>query len=200
MCASVDPAIPVLEELISCDYEAARTRILVSGASSSCSQKIHNLQRGILKASQDSKYVLCLDDDVQLHPGFLQMAVSHMEADSAAFMLTGQLPSAAPPHPPLLYPTMDHPYPPSGFLGIRGALQKLTQPHACQVRFPCFAEFMLEGLGSPLPAVLMPWQLNYIPLQLFCTLAAFHTQMAISTILVALFTPWRVVTYPGSLA
>ena len=93
VCVSVDPAIPVLEELISCDYEAARTQIMVSGASSSCSQKIHNLQRGILNASQDSKYVLCLDDDVQLHPGFLQMAVEHMEADSAAFMLTGQLSS-----------------------------------------------------------------------------------------------------------
>ena len=99
VCVSVDPAIPVLEELISCDYEAARTRIIVSGASSSCSQKIYNLQRGILKANQDSKYVLCLDDDVQLHPGFLQMAVSHMEADSAAFMLTGQLLSATPIHP-----------------------------------------------------------------------------------------------------
>ena len=105
MCASVDPAIEVLEELISCDYEAARTRVIVSGASSSCSQKIHNLQRGILKASQDSKYVLCLDDDVQLHPGFLQMAVSHMEADSAAFMLTGQSPSAAHIHPPPRLPT-----------------------------------------------------------------------------------------------
>lgn len=84
-----DPALPVLSELISCDYEAARTQIIISGPSSSCSQKIHNLQRGILKASKASKYVLCLDDDVQLHPGFLEMAVGHMEADSAAFMLTG---------------------------------------------------------------------------------------------------------------
>ncbi len=75
--------------MISCEYEAARTQVVISGASSSCSQKIHNLQRGILEASRDSKYVLCLDDDIQLHPGFLQMSVDKMEQDPAAFMLTG---------------------------------------------------------------------------------------------------------------
>ena len=84
-----DPAVAVLQKMISCEYEAARTRVVISGTSSSCSQKIHNLQRGILEASQDSKYVLCLDDDIQLHPGFLQMSVKEMEQDSAAFMLTG---------------------------------------------------------------------------------------------------------------
>ncbi len=75
--------------MISCEYEAARTQVVISGASSSCSQKIHNLHRGILEASRDSKYVLCLDDDIQLHPGFLQMSVETMEQDPAAFMLTG---------------------------------------------------------------------------------------------------------------
>ena len=134
MCASVDPAIEVLEELISCDYEAARTRVIVSGASSSCSQKIHNLQRGILKASQDSKYVLCLDDDVQLHPGFLQMAVSHMEADSAAFMLTGQSPSAAHIHPPPRLPTpfsFQH----RGGGGVEGESRQGTHPTENTPRF-----------------------------------------------------------------
>jgi len=75
--------------MISCEHEAARTQVVTSGASSSCSQKIHNLQRGILEASRDSKYVLCLDDDIQLHPGFLQMTVDKLEQDPAAFMLTG---------------------------------------------------------------------------------------------------------------
>lgn len=75
--------------MISCEHEAARIRVVISGASSSCSQKIHSLQRGILEASRDSKYVLCLDDDIQLHPGFLQMSVDKMEQDPAAFMLTG---------------------------------------------------------------------------------------------------------------
>ena len=135
VCVSVDPAIPVLEELISGDYEAARTRIIVSNASSSCSQKIHNLQRGILKASQDSQYVLCLDDDVQLHPGFLQMAVSRMEADSAAFMLTGRLPSATPTHPPLLCSTMDHPHPPSGYLVFGGPCRRCLSCMHVQIRF-----------------------------------------------------------------
>lgn len=95
-----DPALPVLSELISSDYEAARTQIIISGPYSFCSQKIHNLQRGILKASKASKYVLCLDDDVQLHPGFLEMAVGHMQADSAAFMLTGSAPLRPFPRPP----------------------------------------------------------------------------------------------------
>lgn len=87
--AATDPAIPLLQKLISCEHEAARAHIVISGASSSCSQKIHNLQRGFLEASRDSEYILCLDDDVQLHPGFLQMAVTQMQSDSAAFMLTG---------------------------------------------------------------------------------------------------------------
>ena len=95
---SADPATPLLQKLVSCEYEAATIQVIISGASSSCSQKIHNLHRGILEASQDSKYVLCLDDDVQLHPGFLQMAVELMEVDSAAFMLTGQ-PSPLYPFP-----------------------------------------------------------------------------------------------------
>ncbi len=42
-----------------------------------------------MEASRDSKYVLCLDDDIQLHPGFLQMTVDKMEQDPAAFLLTG---------------------------------------------------------------------------------------------------------------
>lgn len=87
--SAADPAIQVLQKMISCEHEAARIRVVISGASSSCSQKIHNLQRGILEASRDSKYVLCLDDDIQLHPGFLQMSVDKMEQDPAAFMLTG---------------------------------------------------------------------------------------------------------------
>ena len=88
-CLYADQAIAALQKLISCEYEAARTRIVVSGECQTCSQKIHNLQRGILEASHDSKYVLCLDDDIQLHPGFLQTAVQQLESHPSAFMLTG---------------------------------------------------------------------------------------------------------------
>ena len=87
--SAADHAIAALQKLISCEYEAARTRIVVSGECQTCSQKIHNLRRGILEASQNSKYVLCLDDDIQLHPSFLQTAVHQLESDPSAFMLTG---------------------------------------------------------------------------------------------------------------
>lgn len=85
-----DPAVAALQQLRSDSRRsAAKSCILCSGPSVCCSQKIHNLQHGIMEASKRSKYVLCLDDDVQLPPTFLQMAVACMEADPSAFMLTG---------------------------------------------------------------------------------------------------------------
>lgn len=86
-----DPAVAPLQHLISGGSEAATARIVFSGRSHSCSQKIHNLQHGILAANKDASFVLCLDDDIQLPPSFLQRAVACLEADKAAFMLTGQL-------------------------------------------------------------------------------------------------------------
>ena len=40
-------------------------------------------------ANQSHKWVLCLDDDVQLHPTTLDDLVSAAEADPCSFMLTG---------------------------------------------------------------------------------------------------------------
>ena len=90
-CCPADPAVAPLQHLISGGSEAATARIIFSGCSHSCSQKIHNLQCGILAANKDAAYVLCLDDDIQLPPSFLQRAVACMQADKSAFMLTGQL-------------------------------------------------------------------------------------------------------------
>lgn len=36
-----------------------------------------------------SGYVLCLDDDVALHPGTIGRLVDELEGDAAAFMATG---------------------------------------------------------------------------------------------------------------
>ena len=89
---AADSAVTALQQLLSSNDSAAhKSCITYSGRSSSCSQKIHNLRHGILAASKRSKYVLCLDDDIQLPPGFLQMAVSCMESHPSAFMLTGLL-------------------------------------------------------------------------------------------------------------
>lgn len=88
---AADSAVTAVQHMLDVDDIAAKSRILYSGQSSSCSQKIHNLHHGILKASNSSKYVLCLDDDIQLPPSFLQMAVACMEQNPSVFMLTGLL-------------------------------------------------------------------------------------------------------------
>lgn len=44
---------------------------------------------GVRAASQQSKYMLCLDDDVILHPSALQTLVNKLESDPSAFMATG---------------------------------------------------------------------------------------------------------------
>ena len=44
---------------------------------------------GIKAASSSSKYVLCLDDDVTLHPTAVSMLVAAAEDDPEAFMVTG---------------------------------------------------------------------------------------------------------------
>lgn len=48
-----------------------------------------SLLAGIRGASVASQYILCLDDDVLLHPGLLAALVRDMEADSSLFMATG---------------------------------------------------------------------------------------------------------------
>ena len=40
-------------------------------------------------ASAEHKYVLCLDDDVTVHPHSLLMLVQALEADDSSFMATG---------------------------------------------------------------------------------------------------------------
>jgi hypothetical protein len=52
-------------------------------------------------AKKDHKYVLCLDDDVVLHPSSLAMMVARMEAEPGVFMATGRaFPPLSPPFPP----------------------------------------------------------------------------------------------------
>jgi len=44
---------------------------------------------GVRSASPQSKYMLCLDDDVILPPSALQSLVHRLESDPSAFMATG---------------------------------------------------------------------------------------------------------------
>ena len=43
----------------------------------------------IQAASEDSEYVICVDDDVALHPSTVSESVAALERDQSAFMLTG---------------------------------------------------------------------------------------------------------------
>lgn len=64
-------------------------RIIVSGESRECSQKIHNLLVGIASAAVDSQYTLLLDDDITLHPNSLVSLVHDMEIHRSIRITTG---------------------------------------------------------------------------------------------------------------
>jgi hypothetical protein len=49
-----------------------------------------SLLSGIRQASSDAAYLLCLDDDVLLHPRLLAALVRDMEADPSLYMATGE--------------------------------------------------------------------------------------------------------------
>ena len=51
-----------------------------------------SVQAGIRGAATGSEYILCLDDDILLHPGMLQDLVAKLECDPSWFMATGSLP------------------------------------------------------------------------------------------------------------
>jgi GT2 family glycosyltransferase len=44
---------------------------------------------GVAAAGKGAAYILCLDDDIVLHPGALAALVSRLAADGACFMATG---------------------------------------------------------------------------------------------------------------
>ena len=58
-----------------------------------------SLLAGIRGAAPTAQYVLCLDDDVQLHPGALASLVADMEADPSLFMATGGIGQGCTPPP-----------------------------------------------------------------------------------------------------
>ncbi|KAI3425799.1 hypothetical protein D9Q98_007774 [Chlorella vulgaris] len=84
-----DPAHAVISALIRELQGRRPVRVQSAGFAEHTSQKIHNLLAGIRQASADSQYVLCLDDDVLLHPGLLASLIRDMEADPGLFMATG---------------------------------------------------------------------------------------------------------------
>ncbi|KAK9841846.1 hypothetical protein WJX81_007075 [Elliptochloris bilobata] len=104
----------------------ASARIVTAPHATRCSQKIANLQAlstsigrlqsevtcilssplqrkaGVRAARPGHKWVLCLDDDIELHPRSLADLVAAAEADPAAFMATGYPLDIPPPGAGLL--------------------------------------------------------------------------------------------------
>ena len=68
---------------------ASNIRLVVAGLASHCSQQIHNQMAGAKASSPDSKYILFLDDDIQLHPGSIGELVRVMEDRPQVFVCTG---------------------------------------------------------------------------------------------------------------
>lgn len=88
-----DAAFTAAQELL-LDQEGSRRvrnsmRVCVTGLVESCSQKVHNLINGVCIASPTSKYVLCMDDDVRMHPTMLTDLVKSLEHDPSVYMATG---------------------------------------------------------------------------------------------------------------
>lgn len=48
-----------------------------------------SIQTAVREAAASSEYILCLDDDIILHPGLLQELIAKLECDSSWFMATG---------------------------------------------------------------------------------------------------------------
>lgn len=80
-----DPCIPIIRNLQATHKECPSHSVILacSGESRHCSQKIHNLIHGIrysIKTAEEPHgYIVCMDDDVQPHPEFLETLISDME-------------------------------------------------------------------------------------------------------------------------
>ncbi len=70
--------------------EARAKRAALPAPHSRQSHRPRSLLAGVRQAGPDSQYILCLDDDVLLHPGLLASLVRDMEADPSLFMATGK--------------------------------------------------------------------------------------------------------------
>ena len=64
-------------------------KVLVSGPCKKTSQKIHNLLCGVRNANSCSEYILCLDDDMMLHPGTLLQLIANKRKYLRSLLVTG---------------------------------------------------------------------------------------------------------------
>ncbi len=54
-----------------------------------CCRPLCSILAGVAAADAGSRYILCLDDDVVVHPGALMELVAGLQADDSAFIATG---------------------------------------------------------------------------------------------------------------
>ncbi|GAQ86905.1 Glucosylceramide Synthase (UDP-glucose-dependent) [Klebsormidium nitens] len=84
-----DPACEAITSLIEELADDVTAHLVIAGWATTCSQKIHNQLAGVAAMSKSSKYVLFLDDDIQVHPGTVGQLVACMEKEPEVFMVTG---------------------------------------------------------------------------------------------------------------
>ena len=96
-----DSATAVVHKLAHCidTYGQNReARVVYAGHASTSSQKIQNLIAGVAAADHRAAYIVCLDDDVQVHFDLLSSLIRDMEAAPDLLVATGypfDVPAAA---------------------------------------------------------------------------------------------------------
>jgi len=85
---AADPAAVAVRKMLAAEG-VPNARVVGAPHAVRASQKICNLQAGVRAAAGRHKWVLCLDDDIELHPRSLADLVAAAEAEPGAFMATG---------------------------------------------------------------------------------------------------------------
>ena len=84
-----DPAYAAAQEFRRECGDSTVIKIVSCGLSFYCSQKIHNLLKGITLINKEAEYVLFLDDDAQMSSAILSDLVHALETDSEVLIASG---------------------------------------------------------------------------------------------------------------
>jgi hypothetical protein len=95
-----DPAYAAAQDFRQECGDAAVVKIVSCGLSFYCSQKIHNLLKGITLINKDADYVLFLDDDAQMSSAILSDLVHALETDPEVLIASGWPNDFIPPDMP----------------------------------------------------------------------------------------------------
>jgi cellulose synthase/poly-beta-1,6-N-acetylglucosamine synthase-like glycosyltransferase len=84
-----DPAYEAAHKFRQECGDSAVIKVVSCGLSFYCSQKIHNLLKGVTFVNKDADYVLFLDDDAQMSSNILSDLIYALESDPEALVASG---------------------------------------------------------------------------------------------------------------